>query len=238
MIKLHILFILFIVNFSILFGQNKVFSNSKLIVYYAEFIQNGDTLTKENVKIKPSKKKWFWQPWSQKSMKYLYDFDTANLKSFKDYLPASDSMKKAYFEKKGKVWTCKGFLVSDKQEITGYINNEKILFIHPPRKMQYGYTQLAPFPEVYFETLRDSVVMYKYDFYGENTSTVLTKVSPFKSQKYSDYKMWKLEGVSKSQKYGDNFIEIIYCHELGFVSIKYQLFNNTFINFELLEIIR
>jgi len=222
-----------------LIGQNKIFSNKKKFYYSAIFIQNGDTITKEEIIIEPFNRPWIFQARVQKSMKYHYDFDTIGLKNFIHYRSGIQTSREVYFERHNKVMTTPHWLYSPKKEITGYKEDSTSRFyIHPPRRNHYSITQLAPHPQVYYTALRDTACYYNSSMiWGQYIFKHKINVKPYEGSEFKrDERMWDIYSESTSTEYKENTLRAVFSKEIGFLNLSYKFYNNTELYIRLVRI--
>jgi len=179
-----VLYLALFFSFSSL-GQHNLKLLNKTFVYDAIFIsQQGDTITRETVELAFKSSLWKFDK-NQQELFITYNTDTLGIKSF---LHPSEKKRRKYekFEAKRKEgkkgWENWTWL--EKEEVTGYILNDSVFWMHPPRGNQYRYMQASGMPQVQLNNL----------FIGGKWTTKLTMLmgwEEFKGNVVSDYEVIK-----------------------------------------------
>jgi hypothetical protein len=141
---MHFLFLHFI-SFSSIFinvdslnkNDHLVFNPHKSYIYEAIYTNSkGDTLSKEQIVLNPLGEPWKWQK-VQTSIKVTYSYTPKDSITFLSYInPVTKNLKKP----KRYIWY--------RSTITGAVENDSTLWMHPFRDNQYNYTELATYPKV------------------------------------------------------------------------------------------
>ncbi|MFT6851385.1 MAG: hypothetical protein ACJATA_002206 [Sphingobacteriales bacterium] len=253
--KSKLFFILLILISSNLVAQNnsKIFDASKVFVYDAFFIEkNGDTLTKEILRMKGNDKPWVLQSKKQTELEILYEPDSINLEKFiHPYQAERNRISKGKSNRiKGKRgWD--NYTWIDKSEITGYVENDSLIWLHPPRHNQYKYAYLSAYPEVRLKELKIGghwknllLIRRGYpsnkEFVGNviNDFKVIGVVSDSVGGK-SIANCWKIESIDTHSKLGESHSTFIFDEKYyGFIKMEFEYYNGIKIIFRLKEVIK
>jgi hypothetical protein len=251
--KIKLFFFLLIFTRSNLVAQNnsKIFDATKVFVYEALFIEkNGDTLTKEKLVLKGSDKPWVFQKKIQTELEILYEPDSNNVEKFIHPYQAERNR-----IAKGKLNRIKGkrgwdnYTWIEKSEITGKVENDSVIWLHPPRGNQYQYTYLSAYPEVQFKELKiggkwlsNVLIMRGYpsneEFVGKVTNNFSVKgiVSDTVSGKVID-SCWQIESIDIHSKLGESRSTFIFDEKYyGFIRMEFEYYNGIKIIFRLKEV--
>jgi hypothetical protein len=251
--KSKLFFFLLIFTSSTLVAQNnsKIFDVTKVFVYEALFIEkNGDTLTKEKLVLKGSDKPWVFQKKIQTELEILYEPDSINLEKFIHPYQAERNR-----IAKGKLNRIKGkrgwdnYTWIEKSEITGKIENDSILWLHPPRGNQYQYTYLTAYPQVEFKELKIGgswkskiLIMRGYPSNKEFVGTVMNNfnVKEIVSDKVAGKIIdtcWRIESIDTHSELGESKSTFIFDENYyGFIRMEFEYYNGVKIIFRLNEV--
>jgi len=121
-----------------------IFSPKTTYNYVALFINaKGDTLSKENILIKPSGKPWAFDK-KQTAFSVSYNYTIEDSLTFSHHInPQTKKTKKP----KRYGW--------NRHITTGAIENNEEIWMHPIRDNQYNYTEIAPFPKIILDSLHN-----------------------------------------------------------------------------------
>lgn len=244
--KLFILFLIFYFGFfNFLLSQDHDYFQEDCEYHYnAIYIDShGDTITEEILILKPLGRPWFFQPWLQVAIKYIYNTDTLGFKNYVDPDPWWHEKNQKYFSKKGK-------LKISSSENTGAFAKRGIFYMHPPRDNQYRMLFYSPHPFVYFKSLNDTTNKFKRNGgapgMGGETIQEYT-VTPLKDVAFNKSKIraWKVYATSsgdyndykESLKIYDSTLDAIFTKEYGFIKMHYNFENNIKIQFDLKEVV-
>lgn len=229
----------------------KCFDKTKTFIYEVCFIEkNGDTLTKEKIKIRGNEKPWAYQK-SQSELDIYYEPDYRGLMKFTHPFKAEKKRieRNTLKSKTKKSWA--NYTWIQKKETTGKIENDTLIWFHPPRFNQYVYTYLSAYPEVKFSELKMGgnwkskvFIMRGFpsneEFVGsvENDFKVVGMVSDSVGLKLVD-NCWKIESTDTHNKLGTSksifiFDKIYY----GFIRMEFEYYNGIKIVFKLKEVIK
>jgi hypothetical protein len=130
---------------------------------------------------------------------------------------------------------------------SGYINSEKSFWIHPFRANQYVFTEIAPFPSVYFENLKIGGKWEEKLFipfgWGIFNGRVQKKyevidIESFEFKGEIINECWVIEAVGLHSKLGVSTIKYCFHPNFGFLYMKYYIYNGVEIEFKLIDIIK
>lgn len=251
--KIKLFFFLLIFTSSNLVAQNKskIFDVTKVFVYEALFIEkNGDTLTKEKLVLKGSDKPWAFQKKIQTELEILYEPDSINVEKFiHPYQAERNRIAKGKSNRiKGKRgWD--NYTWIEKSEITGKVENDSVIWLHPPRGNQYKYTYLSAYPEVYLKELkiggnwRSMVTIMKgypnnEEFVGTVTNNFIVKanLSDTVSGEIIE-NCWLIESTDIHSKLGESKSIFIFDEKYyGFIRMEFEYYNGIKIIFRLREV--
>jgi hypothetical protein len=250
--KKYFFFVFLILISNNLMAQNdvKIFDKKKVFTYEALFIEkSGDTLTKETLVLKGNDKPWMFQKKTQTELEIFYEPDSSALVNFVYPLKAERNRisRNIVKSKKKKSWANYTWLL--KKETTGKIENDSILWFHPPRSNQYVYTYLSAYPEVYIKELkiggnwRSMVTIMKgypnnEEFVGTVTNNFIVKgkVSDTVSGEMIE-DCWLIESTDIHSKLGESKSVFIFDEEYyGFIRMEFEYYNGIKIIFRLKEV--
>jgi hypothetical protein len=251
--KSKLFFLLLILISSNIAAQNnsKIFAATKVFVYDAFFIEkNGDTLTKEILKMKGNDKPWVFQSKKQTELEILYEPDSINLEKFiHPYQAERNRIAKGKSNRiKGKRgWD--NYTWIGKSEITGKVENDSILWLHPPRGNQYKYTFLTAYPQVEFKELKiggswksNILIMKGYPSNKEFVGTVMNNfsvkeiVSDTVAGKIIDSCL-RIESIDTHSELGESKSTFIFDEKYyGFIRMEFEYYNGIKIIFRLKEV--
>ncbi|MCH6199522.1 hypothetical protein MMU07_08030 [Aquiflexum sp. LQ15W] len=236
-----------------LIAQNnfKIFDTTKTFVYDAYFIENNvDTLTRELIKLKANNKPWVYQK-KQKELEISYYPDSLNLEKFMH--PFAAERKRIA---KGKSNRAQGkkrwenYTWITKSETTGFIENDSLIWLHPPRSNQYQYTYLSAYPEVLLKELRIGGNWKSQLFiargFPNNKEFVGNVINDFKVNglvsdsvgEKSITNCWEIESVDTHSILGESRSTFIFDEKYyGFIRMEFEYYNKIKIVFKLKEII-
>lgn len=126
-----------------------------------------------------------------------------------------------------------GWLLTD---TTGLIENEKKIWLHPPRNNQYTLTEIAPFPD-FRKNKRVGDTYSSVTFLGSGLGPwsgkkVICNYSISNLCKGIEDSLWTIKATSEIE--GKlNSCEFIFSHRNGFISISYTFFNGDSMKMEL-----
>lgn len=224
----------------------KIFDPSKTFVYDAYFIEaNGDTLTKEKLILKGNDKPWKYQK-SQTELEIIYTPDTLKLKTF--IHPWVGQRKRISKSKTKKSWA--NFTYIKDSEITGFFENDSIIWLHPPRCNQYVYTYLTAYPEVQLNELKIGgnwkgklFILRGIPNNEEHVGTVINDfnvkniISDTISGKLIE-NCWLIESIDTHSKLGKSKSTFVFEENYyGFIRMDFEYYNGIKIHFKLLEIV-
>lgn len=169
-------------------AQESLSMEGKTLTYQCFFVDpHGDTLTREQISLTFSDEPWKVQK-TQRTLLISYNPDSAGISNFvHPFKKVREKHQKFEQKKKDGKKGWENWTWLEKESTTGYILNDSIFWIHPPRANQYIYMQLSGMPGVELGKLEagaqwDSkliIMMGWHDFKGTLVSTyqVLKKIS-------------------------------------------------------------
>jgi hypothetical protein len=212
-----------------------IFNPSKTYHYQATFINfAGDTLSKEQITFKPTGEPWKWDK-KQTAFEIQYSYLPKDSIAFLSHLnPQSKKIDKP----ERYMW--------DKKIITGAIETDSQVWIHPIRENQYNYTEIAPFPSVMKDSLHIggewhsllSITMGWGAFKGKVIRQY--KVIKQENRLYGNLSLqncWLINSVGEHDKLGKSYLDFYYHREYGFVEMNYRFYDGTKITFVLKEVV-
>lgn len=222
-----------------------VYTKNKKYKYEALFIKaDGDTLTKEYIFITSKGRPWFFDR-SQIAYKVNYEPDTLGLKEFTNPVNQKQlfyDFAKQRSESKGRPF----YGVLDHVERSGAIEESDFFWIHPFRKNQYVYTEVAPFPQIeknYLvkgEIWRDTILILSGwdNFIGTCASEYLVQGNcNYSSGAVNLENCWQISSVSNHSLLGKSYLNYIYNSSFGIVEMKYEFYDGVKIEINLIEVI-
>ena len=245
MIRVLILFISFIGTQSLL-AQDLFELKNKTLVYEAFFIEpSGDTLTKEKIEFQFTSNPWTFK--SQEEVKFTYFTDTIAIEEFMhpfEKVRKKHERNQRKKEQKKSGWENWTWL--DKTVITGYILNDSVFWIHPPRENQYIYNEISGMPQVELNQLSIGgnwkskliIMMGWYDFKGTVESKYQVKgKAPYKNKGVSVSEAWEIEASHSHSKLGESQSRIIFDEkQFGFLKFDNSFYDGRRIVISLIEI--
>jgi hypothetical protein len=229
----HIITVLFIITNFILHSQNTrhIFDSTTIFHYEAIFINKlGDTLSNENVIMKPAGKTWKYDS-DQDLISYHYNSNDSIISKFRNpTVKKNQSNQIHYFP----------------SEETGVIETDSTIWLHPFRSNQYLYTEIAPFPQINFNKLKIGVkytggIMFVLSGWGKFKGRIKNEYEVTEKQ---DYKLsnqiitdcWTINGVGTHNKLGVSKIQYLFKEDIGFLKFEYTTFDGNKIYFYLKKI--
>jgi hypothetical protein len=177
-----------------------------------------------------------------RSLGVKWEIDKSQIKCEEKYSP-TDSVIRQLNNPKSKRGKEKDIGV--RLEVTsGFADNETQFWIHPFRSNQYVYTEIAPFPSIYYENLK---VGEKW----EEKLFILFGWGKFKGKMKNTYEVigqttydcqgeviedcWLIEGSGEHNKLGMSKISYLFHPEFGFLYMKYKIYNGIEMEFFLIN---
>lgn len=214
-----------------------IFNANRTYHYRAAFISpTGDTLSKERVTIQPSGKPWAGQPKLQTGFQVRYAYTAQDSLAFS----TRPNPKTKRPDKPEKYWW-------NRQETTGAIEDQQGIWMHPIRGNQYGYTEIAPFPQVRTAFLEAGgswqpnplyILMGWGAFKGTLTSTY--QVRKQETRQYGSVVMpgcWLIHAVGEHSKLGKSYLDFYFHPQYGFTEMHYRFYDGTRIDFVLEQVL-
>ncbi len=132
-----------------------------------------------------------------------------------------------------------------KQSKTGIIDNQTMIFLHPFRDNQYYFTEIAPFPEIFYPLYAGkkwSVALNIGEGWGiwngqrlETSYEILDSESVTINGKIMN-NCWKISSNAISD-FGVSYLTMWFHEEFGFVKLNYVTYASQNLQLELVEII-
>lgn len=242
----HILILGIILIIIPVYSQDfKYFETKRDYIYEALYIDSiGDTITDEILIIRIPDRRWIAQPWLQRSVIYIYNADTADLKNYVDPDSYQRERDKKYYRKKGKP------RYSEK-ETTGGFQTDSYFYMHPPRSNQYSMLFYSAHPKFHsdvfekgIDTLASSLRIYglgyldqkyrfqelgKKEYFGDSVDVYQVNVYSFP---VSEKELSKEELIFYTSTF-----DAVFSIEYGFVKMHYEFKNGVRIEFDLVKVV-
>jgi hypothetical protein len=249
--KSHLtIFILFLLGNNILAQKElRIFDQKKVFTYDAFFIEkSGDTLTREILVLKGNEDPWQFQK-TQTELEILYKPDSSALVNFIYPLKAERERitRNLAKSKTKKSWANYTWLMT--KETTGKIENDTIIWLHPPRSNQYIYTYLSAYPEVRFNELKiggnwqSKISIVKgfpnnEEFIGTVTNNFIVKDKlTITVAGNSIENCWIIESSDKHSKLGESYSTFMFDEKYyGFIRMEFEYYNGVKIILNLKEV--
>jgi hypothetical protein len=245
MIRILLLFISLIGTQSLL-AQGLSGLKDQTLVYEAFFIEpSGDTLTREKIEFEFTS-----NPWAitrQDEVKFTFFTDTIAIKEFIhpfEKVRKKHERNKTKREQKKAGWENWTWL--EKTVITGYILNDSVFWLHPPRGNQYLYNEISGMPHIELNQLsiggnwksKTIITMGWYDFKGTVESYYQVKgQTTYKYGSISVPDAWEIEVNNSHSKLGQYQSRIIFDDkQFGFLRLDNSFHDGRRIVLSLIEV--
>ena len=210
-------------------GGYSVFKPCREYVFNARFWSaESELISEDKIWMMATGKPWEFQPESQKELAIQYEYDTSEVGQI---VKASINQ-----EIVSQPW--------ERKEVTGIIENENRIWMHPFRSNQYAFTEVAPFPEVALpleigKTWGSSLQIY--EGWGEWANSTLNKeyeIVDFEQLEipYGQLEAWHISSITFAP-FGNSTHNFWFHHELGFVKMVIHNYAGQTLEIELLEVI-
>lgn len=237
--------IMFIIAITLMSFKRVIYKRSKTYIYEAYYLKpNGDTLTKEIIKLHPLGRPWIFQ-FSQTAYEVEYNTIGDSLLNWINPINRRQNFREVLKEK----------AVTDsipyiehwsKIDRSGAVENKEEVWTHPFRSNQYVYTEIAPFPEINRQKLyKDSTwesglilgwdnwngkIYYEYKVLGKKD---------YYYQSVSLKNCWEINASGKHSNpdLGVNWTHFLFHPNNGFVELNYTFYNGVKIDFKLIKIL-
>ena len=209
--------------------SNIIFSSKRIYSYEATFInKSGTIVSKEIVILSPLGEPWKWDK-NQTSFKIDYNYTFKDSAAFLSYVnPVSKNPKKPkpYF------WS--------KSVITGAIENDSTLWMHPFRENQYVQTEVAPYPNINKALLKvgsewKSVLNILLGYGNLNGKVMNTyQVVNREDKVLGDLVLkdcWLIKAVGEHNKLGSSHLDFYYHSVYGLVEMNYSFYDGVKVSF-------
>lgn len=200
-------------------------------VFRAKYWYDGELVSDENISVFITGNHWQYDS-SQAEALLLYnsDYDQSSIERIRSF-----GINPEINERK---WV--------NQSTTGIIDNENMVFLHPFRDNQYYFTEIAPFPEVFFPFYLGKTWTGKLNIgagWGiwdgqriETSYEVVKKESLIISGKKYD-NCWKISSRANST-FGVSSLNTWFHDEFGFIKYNYITYAGQILQLELVEVVR
>ncbi len=203
-----------------------IFRKGEIYPYNAIYIDsNKDTLSNSLVNIKTTGERWKGQPESQDLIYY----------EFPGYKADSVKLSNHEINKEFQIWT--------DNSATGVTENIEQVWMHPLRANQYKFTEVAPFPEVYFPLQKgkkwksEIIVFEGWGEWSDQTVKSKYKIAGRASYLLENIEIncWVIKSVAKCPS-GKSKLITLFNEEFGFVKMEYQNYIKEKLVFELISV--
>jgi len=177
-----------------------------------------------------------------KSLGLPWEYQKTQIKAEQIYHPTDSVINNLYnpLSKKGKE---KNIRISSKSS-TGFIDNNNTFWIHPFRSNQYIYTEIAPFPSIYYDKLtigakweEKTIVSFGWgNFKGKiNKYYEVISAESYDFQGILLENCWLIKAKADHNKLGESTLTYLFHEEYGFLYLKYRIYNGIEIEFNLID---
>ncbi len=204
----------------ILFGQTSIFSNHTHFTYLATYTDSLRNIhIQDTIYLTSSNTPWYVSPKRQKTI--VWEYQTTLNANIKKQIHSLSWLK---------------------YDTTGFIENDKEIFIHPPRCNQYSYTEVAPFPQINYP-LEIGKTYKKILFTGSHLGewSNLKFINQYKIIKQEKITIleeqrtgWFIQSTSTS-KLGVSKMNFIFNTDIGFIKLHYLFYDHKEIKLQLLN---
>ncbi|MBT9393929.1 hypothetical protein KLP40_12215 [Hymenobacter sp. NST-14] len=212
-----------------------IFRAGRTYQYGAVFISPaGDTLSRGGVTLEALGTPWVAQRKTQTAIRRRYHYTAQDSITFLAY-PNPKTKRPDKPERYS--WA--------RTDVTGVIENKQKIWIHPFRDNQYVHTEVAPFPQVYLDSLQLGghwrsrlFIMIGYGkFKGTTNSTY--QVAGQETRQYGELTLpgcWLVKSVAAHDNLGDSSLDFYFHPQYGFTEMHYRFFDGTRISFVLTQV--
>jgi hypothetical protein len=198
------------------FGDGQVFTPDKKFVYNVHYHQNEINITtNEIISLNITGKMWKVAT-EQKEAIWQYQTKSGTRHLFKDLYSL-------------------GWFLCD---TTGIIENDKRIWLHPPRHNQYFLTEIAPFPDFRKKSKAgdqySSITFIGSGFGPWDGKKVKSSYSITTIDKVREDSLWTIKAISEIEGKTNN-CEFIFSKKSGFTSMSYLFFNGDSMTMKLEE---
>ena len=196
------------------FGNGQIFTHDRKFIYIVQYHQNEHNITTdEEISLTITGKMWKVSAEQKESIwQYYTKSETQHL--FKDQFSL-------------------GWFSSD---TTGIIENDKKIWLHPPRHNQYLLMEIAPFPDFRKKSKvgdqYSSITFIGSGFGPWEGKKVKSTYSITNIDKGKEDSLWTINAISEVEGKTNN-CEFIFSDKRGFISLSYSFFNGDRITMKL-----
>lgn len=246
----NILFILVLILFTVsaYTQETNYFKTKRDYIYSALYIDSiGDTITNETLTLRVLDRRWFAQPWLQRSVRYIFHTDTVGYKNYID--------PEVYFrERNARKYKENGEFPLAKKSTTGGYQKDGYFYMHPPRTNQYRMLFYAAHPFFSSSVLEkgsDTITLEWIDIYplGHMNHEYHFNTNNKRSLFGDSINVYQVNANSHlvSKKKKEHFVtnrsfyvstlDGLFSFEYGFLKMHYEFKNGVRIEFDLLEVV-
>nr|WP_299207109.1 hypothetical protein [uncultured Brumimicrobium sp.] len=239
-------FTMLLFGISVFSQENNYFDKKRDYIYNTIYIDSlGDTIITEKLILRVLDRRWIAQPGLQKSIRYIYNTDTAAYKNFINPDAYQHERNQRRYKNRGK------FPLSKKSTTGGY-QNEHYFYMHPPRTNQYYMLFHAAHPRFHSRVLEkgtDTLTFTDQQLYGagymrqEYIYEIFGKqkmfgdsISLYKVDVSSELISDKERFINKPDHYSST-LDALFSYEYGFIKMHYEFKSGVRIEFDLVEVI-
>lgn len=235
MMKISKIFLFLYLSFNLFndcLAQENVFDSLKHYTYDAIFTSKDGLVINEKITLNSTGK-----PWKYQSTQFECNITYFPNDSLLKFIPDPTN--------KTKKWKS---VTSHVNHQTGFIENSRQVWMHPFRANQYIYTEVAPFPEIFFDSIGNPIMTWKGGLF------ILNGWGKFKGKLKTSYNLkgktafefngeiltecWQIEAKGSHSKLGESSINYIFSKKYGFIKMNYVMYDGTLIDFKLINVIQ
>lgn len=202
-----------------------IFKEGKIYQYKATYSSSDNKILSNTfINLKTTGQRWDQQPEIQDLIHY----------EFPNYKADSITLSNHNINKEIQYWA--------DSDATGIVENFERVWMHPIRINQYKFTEVAPFPQVYFPMKKgnkwDDKVTINENWGEWDGQTVTSKYKITDRSTFQlnnlDINCWVIKSVSKCAS-GKSKLTTYFNEEYGFVKMEYQNYEKEKLVFELIN---
>jgi hypothetical protein len=209
--------------------KRDVFKPCRQYIYSAVYTDgSGSLISRSRVWMMATGKRWEFQPEKQDEISIQYDSAGWNIASRSEYLVNKQMSNTARFAS---------------AEITGAIENEREIWMHPFRSNQFIFTEVAPFPSIELplyvgRTWVNSLTIGNGwgDWQGHTISNeyVVVGQEDMKGSSLNLVNCWRIKSTAVAS-FGNSTLDFLFHEQYGFVKMTYQNYKQQTLVFELIR---